>query len=162
MLYLYEYKGLVRKIILNYKFNSKAYYCNFFAKMLLNCKNVYRFFSFYDIIIPVPMENSKKLIRGYNQTELITDILCKKLSITNGKNYISKIRNTKVQSTLDYNGRKENIKNAFLVNNKNELYGKKVIIFDDICTTGSTVNEIAKILKNAGVNNILVIVLAKD
>lgn len=108
------------------------------------------------------MENNKKYLRGYNQTELITDILCEKLSITNGKNYISKIKNTKVQSTLDYNGRKENIKNAFLVNNKNELYGKKVIIFDDICTTGSTVNEIAKILKNVGVNNILVIVLAKD
>ena len=159
---MYEYKGLIRKTIIKYKFNNKAYFCNFFAKMLLNCKKTYELFSFYDIIIPVPMELCKKLERGYNQTELIVDIISKKLKIINGKNYISKIRKTKVQSTLDYIGRKENIKNAFLVNNKNELFGKKVIIFDDVCTTGSTVNELARILKNVGVCNILIIVLAKD
>lgn len=61
-----------------------------------------------------------------------------------------------------YIGRKENIKNAFIVNNKNIVCGKKIIILDDICTTGNTVNEMARVLKDAGADKILVIALAKD
>ena len=162
LFYLYEYKGLIRKIILNYKFYNKSYFCNFFAKMLLNCKKTYRFFSFYDIIIPVPMEKGKRLQRGYNQAELITNIICKNTKILNGNLFIKKIRKTKIQSTLNLNQRKENIKNAFCVNKLNEIIGKKIVLFDDVCTTGNTVNEISRILKEAGASEVLVIVLAKD
>lgn len=162
LFYLFEYKGLIRKIILNYKFHNKSFFCNFFAKLLLNCKKTYGFFSFYDIIIPVPMEKEKMLQRGYNQAELITNIICKNTKILNGNSFIKKIKKTKIQSSLNLNQRKENIKNAFYVNDKNALKGKKIIIFDDICTTGNTVNEISRILKMSGAREILVIVLAKD
>ncbi len=101
LFYLYEYRGLIRKIIIDYKFNGKAHFCNFFAKMLLKCKKTYRFFGFYDIIIPVPMEVNRKHERGYNQVELITNIISKKNVILDGKEYVSKIKNTKVQSTLN-------------------------------------------------------------
>lgn len=160
--YLYEYKGLIRKIILDYKFNSKSYFCNFFVKMLLNCKKTYRLFSFYDIIIPVPMEKKKELKRGYNQAKLITDFLCDNIVLINGNDAVIKIKNTKTQSTLNLIDRKENIKNAFIVNNIKKVKNKKIIIFDDICTTGSTANELSRVLKEAGAKEILVIVLAKD
>ena len=160
--YLYEYKGLIRKIILDYKFNSKSYFCNFFVKMLLNCKKTYRLFSFYDIIIPVPMEKKKEFKRGYNQAKLITDILCNNLSLISGNSVVLKIKNTKTQSTLNLIDRKENIKNAFLVKNTLQVKNKNIIIFDDICTTGSTANELARVLKEAGAKEILVLVIAKD
>ena len=162
LFYCYEYKGVIRKIIINYKFNDRSYICNYFANMLLNCKKTYRFLKFYDIIIPVPMERTRKLKRGYNQTELITDIITKKVDILNGKDLIVKIKHTNMQSTLNLEKRKENIKNAFSVYNKNIIKGKRIILFDDICTTGNTINEISRILKEFGAKEILVLVIAKD
>ena len=160
--YCYKYKGLIRKLLINYKFNGKAYLCNYFAKMLLNCKKTYGFFSFYDIIIPVPMDENKRLIRGYNQTVLITNVLAKNLNIINGNNIIIKTRNTKTQSTLNELQRLENVKNAFEINAKFDVTNKRIIVFDDIYTTGATVNEISRILKENGAKEILVLVLAKD
>ena len=125
LFYCYEYRGIIRKILLDYKFYNKSYICNCFAKMLLNCKKTYGFFSFYDIIIPVPIDKQKRINRGYNQTELITNII--------------------VQKT-----------------NKSVILNKRIIVFDDIYTTGATADEISRILKENGAKEILFLVLAKD
>ena len=160
--YCYTYKGLIRKLLIQYKFRGKSYLCNFFAKMLLNCKKTYGFFSFYDIIIPVPMDKQKQLIRGYNQTSLITKIIVQNTGIADGNRVIKKIKKTKTQSTLNEIQRKENVKDAFGVENTNQILNKRVIVFDDIYTTGATVNEISKVLKESGAIEVLVLVLAKD
>ena len=162
LFYCYSYEKLIRKLLLKYKFCGKSYICNFFAKVLLNCEKTYGFFSNYDIIIPVPMEKEKQLKRGYNQTELIIDIVSKNAKILNGKNEILKTRKTKTQSLLKVDERKENIKNAFALNDDKNIHNKKIILFDDIYTTGATANEISRILKEAGAKEILVLVLAKD
>ena len=160
--YIFEYKKLVRKLILQYKFNQKAYIHRLFVTIILKDKICCRKIKDYDIIIPVPMFEKKKKQRGYNQTELIAEKICTELGITYEKKCVIKIKNTKVQSTLSAIERKENIKNAFLVNNKNKIENKKVIIFDDIYTTGETVKEISRILKQAGAKEIFILVLAKD
>lgn len=162
LFYCYYYEKIIRNLLLDYKFRGKSYISNFFARMLLNCEKTYRFFSIYDIIIPVPMEKQKKLKRGYNQTELITDIISQNTNIYNGKDEIIKFRETKRQSSLSVKERKENIKDAFIIKNQNTIYNKRVILFDDIFTTGATVNEISKVLKEAGAKEVLVLVLAKD
>ena len=77
--YCFEYKKLIRKLLLNYKFKECSYLANFFANIMLNNKKINEIFKNYDIIIPVPMDKNKKVIRGYNQTELITNIIYKKL-----------------------------------------------------------------------------------
>ena len=162
LLYIFKYEKLIRKLILQYKFFDKAYLSNTFEKIILNNEKNCRILKLYDIIISVPMYKNKKKERGYNQTELIAKQISKKLNIKFEKDCIKKIRNTKVQSKLNEKQRKENIKNAFIVNNKINLKNKKIILFDDIYTTGSTVNEISRILKNSGVKEILVLVIAKD
>lgn len=185
-LYCFEYKGLIRNLILKYKFSDCGYLSNLFANVILNNKKINEIFESYDIIIPVPMDKMKKQIRGYNQTELITKVIEKSINLkeknskkifceTEKSNYkntdskiiinnkcLIKIKNTKTQSNLSANERTENIKNAFFVDNKLELKNKNIILFDDIATTGSTINEISKILKEAGVKKILVLVIAKD
>ena len=113
------------------------------------------------MIIPVPMDKMKKIKRGYNQTEIIVNILQKKLNnILIYNNLIKK--QTKTQSTLNIKERELNVKDAFEIKNLSILKDKKIILFDDICTTGATVNEISRILKLAGVNKISVLVIAKD
>lgn len=96
--YCFEYKKLVRKLLLQYKFNDKSYLANFWARVIMNSKKIDEIFKIYDIMIPVPMDRKKKLERGYNQTELITDIISKKKNILSDKKILvknKKIRNTK-------------------------------------------------------------------
>ena len=162
LLYCYKYIGLIRNVLLKYKFEGKSYIRNFFAKMLLNCKKTHDIFLFYDIIISVPMDKQKKLERGYNQTELISDLITKNGIIVNGKDIIIKTRKTKTQSLLKYQERKENVKEAFCFNKTKCIKNKRIVLLDDIYTTGSTVNEISKILKENGAKEILVLVIAKD
>lgn len=162
LIYIFPYKKLIRNLIIDYKFNNKAYISNLFATVILKDDELCRKINFYDIIIPVPMFEKKKKQRGYNQTELIAEKIGKRLNIKLETNCVIKSKNTKVQSLLNAQERKENIKNAFFVNNKDKIKDKKIIIFDDIFTTGETANEISKKLKLAGAKDILVLVLAKD
>ena len=132
-----------------------------FAGIILNNKKVETILKSYDIIVSVPMDSKKKNERGYNQTELITNIILKKGNILVENRVLYKNKYTKTQSTLSLDERYENIKNAFLVKNAEKIKNKKVIVFDDIYTTGATVNEISKLLKKAGAQKILVLVIAR-
>lgn len=162
LFYCFEYKGIIRKLLLQYKFFDKSYLSNFFAIQILKNQKIYEKMKFYDIIIPVPMDKIKKKKRGYNQTELITTKIAENGVILESTYVVKKIRETKTQSTLSLKDRKNNIKDAFEINNKNNIKDKNIILFDDICTTGATVNEIARKLKEVGANKILILVIAKD
>ena len=157
MFYCFEYKDVIRKLLLQYKFFNKSYISYFFANEIFSNKKVSEIVKSYDIIIPVPLDKEKLKIRGYNQTELI---LSKKLKV-DSKSLI-KIKHTKTQSTLTLEERRNNIKGAFKVKDNKSIKNKKVILFDDIYTTGATVNEISNILKQAGAKEVLVLVIAKD
>ena len=147
LLYIFKYEKLIRKLILQYKFFNKSYLNYTFEKIILNNKNICRLLKLYDIIIPVPMYKFKKKIRGYNQTELIAKSISKELNIHFDPNYIIKIVNTKMQSKLGKEERKNNIRNAFCFNKNIDINKKKIILFDDIYTTGATADEISKLLK---------------
>ena len=73
-----------------------------------------------------------------------------------------KIKNNKPQSLLNRKERKRNVENVYKIEEKDKIKNKNIIIFDDIYTTGNTVNELAKILKENGAKNILVLTIAKD
>lgn len=161
LVYVFEYKGLVRKTILDYKFNSKPYLSNFFTYEILKCKKVYEIMQFCDIMIPVPMDKKKRYERGYNQTELITKILSKKSGLKE-ENVLLKVKHTKTQSLLTTKERKQNIENAFCIKNPELVKNKNIVLFDDIYTTGATVNEISKLLKEAEAKTVIVLVIAKD
>ena len=75
---------------------------------------------------------------------------------------LAKVKNNKPQSTLNKSERKENTKDVYKLVNFEKIYTKKVLIFDDVYTTGATVNECAKTLKQAGTNKIGILTIAKD
>lgn len=157
-----KYENYIRERIISYKFGEQAYLYKTFSKIILNNQNICNVLHFYDIIIPVPMYKSKKNERGYNQTELIAKKLAKELNIQYENKYLIKNKNTKVQSTLTKIQREQNVKGAFTVTVKEKIQERSIILLDDIYTTGSTVNECAKALKNAGASRILVLTIAKD
>ena len=147
--------------MINFKFESSPYISNFFAENILKDKILCRNLVNYDIIIPVPMSKYKLKQRGYNQTELISKKLSKTLKITEEKILLKK-DNIKTQSKLLKTGRSRNIRGAFYIIENEKIKNKKIILLDDIYTTGATIRECTKILKEAGAKDILVLVIAKD
>lgn len=162
-IYLFNYENEIRKLIIDYKFNDKSYLYKIFSQIIIKNKKIYRNLKNYDIIIPVPIHKKRKAKRGYNQSELITDKISKKFTnLINGKDVIKKIKYNVEQSSLNKEQRKQNVKNVYKIINKEKIKEKNVILFDDIYTTGATVNEISKLLKECNVKNILILTLSKD
>lgn len=150
-MYIFKYEDIVRNSIIKYKFGEQNYRYKSFVNFIRKDKKICGFLKKYDIIIPVPISKIRKRKRGYNQSELIMKELekqCKNVKVIT--NVLYKIRNTAPQSSLNKEQRKYNLKDAYKVENSEIIRNKKILLFDDIYTTGSTVEECAKMLKNAG------------
>lgn len=162
-IYIFLYKDKIRNLILDYKFNDKSYLYELFSKIIIKNEKICGILKKYDIIIPVPIHKKRKNKRGYNQSELIARKIADKISnLEYGNKIIEKIKNTVQQSSLNKEQRKENVKEVYKIINKQKIINKKIIIFDDIYTTGSTVNACAKILKQNGAKEIIILTIAKD
>ena len=161
-IYIFMYEDLIRKIILNYKFGEKSYIYKTFSIFLLKNEKIIEILKNYDIIIPVPISKNRKKERGYNQSYLIAKEISKNIDIYLNNKCLEKVKNIVAQSTLTKEERNFNIKGAYNIKSRQDIENKKIIIFDDIYTTGSTVNECCKLLKRNGAKDILVLTLAKD
>ena len=118
----------------------------------------------YDIIIVVPVSNKRKKERGYNQSKLLAKEIAQIINVPVSDNIIKKVKDTVPQSTLNKEQRLENAKNVYRVTNIKKVLNRNILILDDIYTTGSTVNECARVLIEQGIkkDQIGVITIAKD
>ena len=156
-IFLYKYDDIVRKLLINYKFNDASYLADTFAYLIKNNKKIYDILKTYDIILPVPLHKKRKLERGYNQTELIA----RKLGLIYENNCLVKVKNIKPQSQNDVEKRKTEIKDVFKIQNIEKITNKKVLILDDIYTTGATAKECIKTVSIA-TKNIGFVSIARD
>lgn len=125
LLYIFEYKNIIRKLIIDYKFNDKAYINNFFSNEILKNKSICDILKRYDIIISVPLSRKKLMTRGYNQTDLIAKKVAKQLNIKYNQDLLLKVKDTKMQSSLTKLDRKNNIFGAFEFNFEYNISRKK-------------------------------------
>ena len=162
--YLFQYKNLIRNLILEMKFQKKSYIYKTIEYFLRKNEKHLEKLKKYDIIIVVPLSWKRKLKRGYNQSLLISKIISNILQIKIENKVLYKNKNIVPQSTLSKREREKNIKRAFKIKDIEKVKNKKILIIDDIYTTGSTLNECAKLLLKSGIKkeNIGVLTLAKD
>lgn len=132
-------------------------------------KKMCRFLKNYDIIIPVPVHIKRRIERGFNQCDLIMrqffELIKSNKELHNldyARNVLIKIKNTKPQSKNKLKDRVRSVVNVFEVRNKEKITNKRVLIFDDVYTTGSTTNECKRVLLNAGAMEVGILVIAKD
>ncbi len=111
------------------------------------------------IITSLPLHKKRYKLRCFNQAEEVSNYLAVELRFIFDPDLLNRIKNTKPQARLNKKQRANNIKNAFKL--KRGCYGRKVIIIDDVFTTGSTLNECAKLLKKAGAKEVWGLVIAK-
>ena len=113
-----------------------------------------------DLIIPVPLHKSRLRERGYNQSFLIGKALGEKLRKPLRPELLVRKRSTRSQTKLNVAERIENVSGAFRVNHPEQLDGKRIILVDDIITTGATADACSRSLLNAGVKEVLVATVA--
>jgi len=112
------------------------------------------------LVIPSPLHKKRLKWRGFNQSEKIAVELARKLNLAINSNNLIKIKNNKPQAKLNEIDRKLNIIGNFSWQGE-KLDNKNIILIDDVATTGSTLNECAKVLKNNGAGNVWGVVIAK-
>lgn len=155
---LYEY-GSINKSMYRFKYKGRCEYADFFGKELAIRFTKYIKDWNIDGIIPVPMYEHKRKFRGYNQAHLIATSLSEYTKIPVYNNLIMRVRNTIPMKELDPKMRYINLKNAFIIKNF-DVKLMRVIVVDDIYTTGATIDAISKVLRDAGVDKVYFLTLA--
>ncbi|MEK7086935.1 MAG: double zinc ribbon domain-containing protein, partial [Patescibacteria group bacterium] len=111
-------------------------------------------------LIPMPLHSKKEKKRGFNQTHLILQTLDNKRKIE--KNVLFRIKNTESQTRLENREKRMgNVKDSFEIRRKEKIAGKNIILFDDVFTSGATMREAARVLKEAGAKKIIGLVITK-
>ncbi|MBI4842921.1 MAG: ComF family protein [Nitrospirae bacterium] len=112
-----------------------------------------------DMAVPVPLYTKRLKERGFNQSALLGKHIANRAGVPLMLNVLVRSRNTLPQVGLSAKERRKNIMNAFDVVSHESVKGKKVMLIDDVFTTGATVNECSKVLKKAGAEEVFVVTL---
>ena len=140
------------KIIHHFKYRKKTNLAILLGRAMASIIKSDHYLKDVDIIVPVPLFWWKNLRRGYNQSALLSKTISQECSIKMN-NILKRIKNTKSQTKLNEEKRRKNVLNAFALQN-NGIKDKIVLLVDDVMTTGATINECARVLKNAGAEKV--------
>jgi ComF family protein len=156
-----RYGDSSKKIIHKLKYSDKSHVAKNIARLMhIKMKNK---IEDVDVIIPVPMHGRKMRKRLYNQSALIAGHLSKLSNIPFIANCLIKTRHHAPQTGLRRQLRKDNVKNSFSINKSylSDIHNKNILLVDDVYTTGATVDECSKILKQSYCNKVKVITFAR-
>lgn len=152
---LWIYDERVKKSISNYKFHHRREYSKYYIQEILHYYRQEIISVAPEVLIPVPLHKSKLNDRGFNQACLLARGISKSVGIPVIENYLLRCHKTKAQKRLNDRERAKNLDEAF---NVNPIYNtapySKVMLIDDIYTTGSTIDACAKVLLQTGVKEI--------
>ncbi len=160
---VWVYDDAMKKSIAAYKYHSKKEYSNFYIHEMLRLYSAALHKLALDAIIPVPIHRSKYLERGYNQAELLAKGIGRDLKLPVLTKLLIRNKKTLPQKKLSNKERWKNLSEAFAFNeqflNTGTTSIKKVLLVDDIYTTGSTVEACSNVLKSHGIDEVYFIVL---
>lgn len=153
----YYYDGTVSKAICDFKFHKQSHLARPMGRLIAKrVRKTYGLIGF-DYIVYVPLNQSGLNERKYDQSELLAKYASKALKIPVLYGALSKDDNCKIQHHLNFNERWLNTQNAFWLSGKfssDILSGKTILLIDDICTTGATLNSCSNVLKSAGAKSV--------
>ncbi len=145
---VFEYNTAIKESVYRFKYNNKREYAASFAYMIEKTHGeIIRLWK-PDVIIPVPMHAEKKKVRGYNQAELLAKETADIFGIRMDADALVRKKMTVPQKELSTGNRYKNLNGAFGV--RKDLTGRRVLLIDDIYTTGATFDACAQTLKSAG------------
>ena len=158
-----KYQGLIKKAIyqLKYRFTSSLAQDLVDLALKKQSQEAKRFKASDQnyLITPVPLHQRRKNWRGFNQSASLGKVFAGELNLKFDPNLIKRTKKTEPQVNLAKSERQTNLKDVFLPINESKIKNKKIIVFDDVFTTGTTLKEAGKTLKKAGANKVLLMAL---
>lgn len=158
---LFKFNDVSKKLIHKLKYYDHTYLAKHLAVLAKNL--ILEHFTDYQYIAPIPMHRYRLLRRFYNQSALLAKQIAKMTNATYRCDILIKALHTSPQASLTEKQRKDNVKNSFVRNSKYQdlIKGSKILLIDDVMTTGATVKECGKILLKTGVAQVSVFTLAR-
>ena len=155
---VFEYP-VIRESLYRFKYSGRAEYAAYYAKEAfgLHGKRILQLQA--DALVPVPLHKARLRRRGYNQARELADALSKHTGIPVYDGLIRRVKSTKALKTLDVRQRQNNLKKAFLIM-QNDVKLKTIIVVDDIYTTGATLDAVAAVCKEAGIEYVYSLTVA--
>lgn len=150
---VFGYQGPVREILYRYKYSNRRDYTEFLASEAARLYGSWVQKLDITIAAPIPLSKKRKRQRGYNQADLFARRFSELCGLAYNADLLVRTRNTLPQKELSVRERKNNLKNAFKING-NVVNLKRILLIDDIYTTGSTIDAAALVLKQSGVKDI--------
>src|SRR5919108_84793 len=150
----YRARGIVRHVMLNFKYGKQIHLRHLVARWLVAALDDERIRERrFDVIVPVPLHPARQRERGFNQAALLADWLSSHLSVPS-RPVLKRIHFTTTQTAFDRTERMQNLRGAFRLRKKADVRNLRVLLIDDVLTTGATLSECARTLKEAGAQSV--------
>ncbi|MBQ2626253.1 MAG: ComF family protein [Eubacterium sp.] len=150
----FVYDGVVKEAIMRLKYGHRAEHAVFFARAMYCAGRDFLNRAKPQMIVPVPIHRGRSIRRGYNQAGLLAEKLSHFSGIPCQKKLITRVRGTMPQKELDMRQRRKNLRGVFRVNTLQGEMPDRILVVDDIFTTGSTIDTIAACLLRAGAKSV--------
>lgn len=155
------FHGTVQELVHRFKYGGKMHLARPLGLLTARALAGFAREAVPDCIVPVPLHNRRLRERGFNQSQLLGRMLAKRWSIPLSVNNLRRIRWTEPQVGLSSSERERNVRGAFAIADPSRIREKRVLLVDDVYTTGSTVAECARTLARAGAAEVFVITVAR-
>ena len=150
----YRSRGIVRHLVLEFKYHKQMHLRHLVGRWLIAALDDERLRGCtFDVIVPVPLHPARERERGFNQSALLAELLSARISV-NSRPLLERIRYTTTQTAFDRAERMQNLHGAFRLRKNANVQDLRVLLIDDVLTTGSTLSECARVLKKAGARSV--------
>ncbi len=154
-------EGVVRAAVLGFKYRRQMYFLPHLAEWLVGAAREWIAWDEVDAIVPVPLHPRKRREREFNQAELLTEYLGRVVGVPVVANAVRRVKDTPTQTRLDAEQRRRNLRGAFQVRRGDRIAGRRVVLVDDVFTTGVTLDSCARVLRQAGARGIIALTVAR-
>ncbi len=153
--------GPVQELIHRFKYGGRVHLGHPLGLLTASALSAFCAEAAPELIVPVPLHRKRLRERGYNQSQLIGAVLAKRFELPQEVGNLRRLRWTEPQTTLDAGDRASNVRGAFGVRDARRLQGKRVLLVDDVLTTGSTMRACVEALCDAGVAAVAAVTVAR-
>jgi ComF family protein len=156
-----NFSGSLREQILAFKYQNALWMRQDLCDVLEGAVKTYFPIAQIDVVVPVPLYHVRKRERSFNQSAMLAEILAQRIDRRCDTKSLARIRETSTQTKLDKAHRRTNVAGAFQVKRPEWVAQRRVLLVDDVMTTGATLDECARVLKRAGARTVWAVTVAR-
>jgi ComF family protein len=156
---VYPFRGPIRQVIHRFKYHGHTALGPFLGQQMAQAWEQYGSGT-PDCAVPVPLHWAKKILRGYNQSEILAWQICRETGIPL-RHLLRRRKWTGQQAKMDFKERQRNMSEVFCLRKKAKPVGLHILVLDDVLTTGATLAAVTECLKQGGANRVSVLTIAR-